>query len=403
MGILQLPRDLKWLFLSNFLWMCGSGLYYYTLPVYAAQLGASPSQVGMMFSIGFLAATLFLLPSGWLAQRFERRKLLLWAWYIGGLSGPVFFLANRWEWLIVGEVLNWGSMFAITAVQAYTLQADTSGRPAYTLSLVFASIPLGLILSPWVGGYLADLWGPKAVFLTSTLVYALSTAALYPMRRQWPEAAPDAAAQRFNLGQLREALLSWTHATPQIWQLTLAVGSGEILFSLTAALGQVYVVDLTGADYKWVGILGSLTSLGAALLGPVMGAVAERSSHRGALQVSALLQMVYAAVLIAVPQLFPAVAGAFLLRGAMEGTRPLRAASVAAHVTPDQVGSALSLSNIAWGIFGTVGSYLGGWLYQLDRTLPFWLTVAGGAAYLLLLQAGLPGRGHAGPGRGHAG
>lgn len=384
MALFRLPADLKWLWLSCFLWMFGSGLYYFTLPVYAAQLGATPAQMGALFAVGFLAAAVCMIPSGWLAERFERRSIMIWAWWLGALAGPIYWFAPGWEWLIAGEVLNWGSATSLTAVQAYTLARDTTGRPTYTLSIVFSSFSLGMVVSPWLGGIMATHWGPRSVFALTTALYILSTLTLYMMRRQYP---PARQGRRPVFGELRAALLGWAATGAPVRRAAGIIGLGDLLLAMTMALGQVYVADVTGAGYGTIGWLGSVASVGAGLLGPALGWAADRFSYRLALQAAALMFVAYAGLLLAAPGWAVAVTLAFLLRGAMEGTRALRATAVAAHGDAEEIGRSLSLSNLAWGVLGTAGSYLGGWLYQTDRAWPFWLTVAGGMLYVLALQA----------------
>lgn len=389
MAIWRLPPSLKWLIVSCLLWSAGSGLFYYALPVYAADLGAGPTQVGVLYASGFLAATLFLLPSGWLTDRFERGSVMLWGWLMGALSGPVYLMADRWEWLILGEVLGWGSTFCLPALQAYTLDADTSGRKTYTLSIVSASFAMGMLFAPWLGGVIAAHWSPHHVFVLTTLLYLASTLALYGMERQWPAGRARAAGAPSRLGpaDLRAALLGWTTASPAVRRAALLIQPGELLLALTMALGQVYVAEVTGAGYGRIGWLGSLAAAGAVLLGPGLGWAADRHSYRRGLQAAGLMLAAYAALLLAAPAAGAAVAAAFLLRGAMEGTRALRSAAVAAYAAPGEMGRALSLAGIASGICATAGSYLGGWLYQFNRTWPLRLTLAGGAVYLVILQA----------------
>ncbi|HEY4823033.1 MAG TPA: MFS transporter, partial [Candidatus Bathyarchaeia archaeon] len=75
-----LSRDLRLLFLSLFLWTFGLGLYNYVWPIYLRELQASPEQVGLVFSVGFIAAALSMIPGGILANKYELRKLLIISW-----------------------------------------------------------------------------------------------------------------------------------------------------------------------------------------------------------------------------------------------------------------------------------------------------------------------------------
>ena len=53
-----LNRDLKLIFVSNFVGAFGDGLYAYILPLYMRSLGASSADVGSLFSVFMLSAAL---------------------------------------------------------------------------------------------------------------------------------------------------------------------------------------------------------------------------------------------------------------------------------------------------------------------------------------------------------
>src|SRR3972149_9013511 len=76
----SLPRDLRLLLLSLFLWTFGLGLYNYVWPIYLRGLQASEEQIGLVFSIGFVAAALSMIPGGLLANKYELRQLLIISW-----------------------------------------------------------------------------------------------------------------------------------------------------------------------------------------------------------------------------------------------------------------------------------------------------------------------------------
>jgi MFS family permease len=61
------PRSMiRLMLLSEILWAVGEGLFFYLLPVYVQDLGATPAQVGLAFGVGELALTLTYLPwDGW--------------------------------------------------------------------------------------------------------------------------------------------------------------------------------------------------------------------------------------------------------------------------------------------------------------------------------------------------
>src|SRR5260370_22408884 len=76
----SLPRDLRLLFFSLFLWTFGLGVYNYVWSLYLTQLNANPEQVGLVYSIGFFAAAISMIPGGILATKYDNRTLLIVRW-----------------------------------------------------------------------------------------------------------------------------------------------------------------------------------------------------------------------------------------------------------------------------------------------------------------------------------
>ena len=76
---LGLPPDGRLLFWGMFAWEFGIGLYNLLLTIYMESLGASPVQIGMLIGLQGIARIAVTLPSGILAERFSRRRLIVWS------------------------------------------------------------------------------------------------------------------------------------------------------------------------------------------------------------------------------------------------------------------------------------------------------------------------------------
>src|SRR5205807_10221333 len=89
-----LPRDLRLLFFSLFLRTIGLGAYDYVWSLYLTQLSANPEQVGLVYSIGFFAAAISLIPGGTLANKYDNRTLPTVAWSMS-IPVPITFYLSR--------------------------------------------------------------------------------------------------------------------------------------------------------------------------------------------------------------------------------------------------------------------------------------------------------------------
>jgi MFS family permease len=73
------------------------GLTHQYQSIYVATLGAGAVELGLVSSVGGIANTIFMLPVGWLADRYGIRKTLLSGLGIMLLSFLTFGLAQNWQ------------------------------------------------------------------------------------------------------------------------------------------------------------------------------------------------------------------------------------------------------------------------------------------------------------------
>ncbi|MCJ7699786.1 MFS transporter, partial [Candidatus Bathyarchaeota archaeon] len=148
----MLNRDLKLIFTTNVVGSFGDGLFAYLLPVYMRNvLGADPIQIGILYALTVLAAALTLLISGTLADRHDRKKIMIAGW-LAWLPVPLIFaFARNWTEMIPGMVM-WGFWLGQPAGSAYIVTSAKKSRITSTFTIMSAGWSLGYIFSPAVGG-----------------------------------------------------------------------------------------------------------------------------------------------------------------------------------------------------------------------------------------------------------
>src|SRR2546429_9244656 len=103
-----LPRDLRLLFFSLFLWTFGLGIYNYVWSLYLTQLNANPEQVGLVSSIGFFATAISMVLSGIFSNKYNKKNFLVIGgfntipnpllFYFPGTWPPVFSVLLMFQW-----------------------------------------------------------------------------------------------------------------------------------------------------------------------------------------------------------------------------------------------------------------------------------------------------------------
>ncbi len=124
------------------------------LPLYAARLGASAFEVGLLLSIYALAQLLFLPAWGWVSDHFGRRPVLLVSLAGTAFSFGVLALADDLPMLYAARAL--GGFFAASVGTAQAVVTDvTSARDrARGMGRIGAAFGLGFVVGNALGGEL---------------------------------------------------------------------------------------------------------------------------------------------------------------------------------------------------------------------------------------------------------
>ena len=133
------------------------------LPLYAEELGASPSQVGLILAFHAVAQLLFLPAWGWVSDRIGRRPVILVS--LAGTAGSFLALAAAQSIPAIYAARFLSGFFAASVGTAQAVVADVTPEEerAHGMGLVGAAVGLGMVLGPALGGLVAGLH-PRAPF-----------------------------------------------------------------------------------------------------------------------------------------------------------------------------------------------------------------------------------------------
>lgn len=377
--IKSLNRDLKLLFVSNFIWTFGFGLYNFVWPIYIRELGGSATDVGTVFSISFLIAMLTYIPGGILADKYDRKKVIVISWSISVPSVLIYSIATDWRQLIPGSALYYISFIGVPALYAYISSSAQETKTTSAFGVTQSGLAFGMILSPTIGAYLLEIADARWIFRVSFVLYVLSTLTLLFMTKQYPQTN----SQNKNISYLR--ILRNRKAA--LWTLMLFFASFAVF--LTTPYVPLFLEDQYSVAAVEIQVLGSITSLGMALLGIWIGELGDRWNKRGAFSLSLLLFSCSILFLLAFSQ-FPMVILAMFLFGISRIIDPVVYSAVGFASPPEARGKSYSVYQTVEGIAWMSAPYLGGYLYQLSPSAPFLvalpLTAALSVFSFLILQ-----------------
>lgn len=373
-----LPPSLVYIFFGNIAFAFGMGLHSFLMPSFILSLGATPVVMGTLFSLLNLFSTLVLIPGGLLADRVDRRTLIVISWLMC-IPAPIgFAIAKHWTGVIIPYLFFYGSMFANAAFSAYVAASCDPRQVGRMYSLVFAGFSVGTIVAPTVGGWLASRYGLNVVFGATSVAWVISAFLMSRIVPQKPAVHADG-------GLTLKGML--TGIKPSVILTCLAFAALVAVLSVTLNFCTPLLQDTAGLPLSLIGVLSSVGALGGALLTPIWGRLGDRFGFPKAAALGMAL-FAGALLLLSATRWLPALGVAYILRSIGDAVRTLMGAQVGRLSSPEELGRHYAVYNVLSGVGSTVGPYLGGWLYAARPALPFTVTAGLALASAVLVLGG---------------
>lgn len=374
--VLGLGRDGSLLFWSWALWGFGLGLWSYLWPVYLSRLGADSFQVGLVVGVPFLFATACYVPGGFVAQLGHHKWQLAIGHLLPILAAASFAVAQTWWHVLPGVILGSLVALCVPAIHSFIAQiADDEGVSVPRIfTLITASLFAGMMLSPPLGGWIADRFGTTAaVFPLVSLSYAASVGGMCLLRSRPLPSADQAAAS--GSGR-RGALAAGTGAYLTLLRsrsvcLLLATG---LLLHFAVHLGvsfvPLYLGEVYGYDRAQIGWAGSAASLGTVML--LLSVDRFRRRYGPVASISAACSALGLHYLLTFLSPSGVVQGiGFFCRGGVQATATLISVRMTEVVPRSLLAPATALLSTVAGFAAMIGPPAGGWLYARAPAAPF--------------------------------
>ncbi len=122
-------------------------------------LGASVTNIGIFSMISTAESLLFQLPGGLIADRYGRRKLILFGTVLRTFGPVLYLMASSWEWVIPGAVVAGMTSLYMPAFNAIIAESLPSGRRSTGYGVYNTITRVPNIIAPLLGGILVDMYG----------------------------------------------------------------------------------------------------------------------------------------------------------------------------------------------------------------------------------------------------
>lgn len=360
-------------------------------PLYLPKLGVAPQDVaawtGAIVSISSLAGLPFLPFWGALADRYARQPVLVRAFVMHLIAGIIAILAsNAWLFLLSRSIMSLS--MGITGLMLTTLSERVPpNRTGFAFSILNSATPVGAFIGLIVGGPLVDIWDfPTLLTIDTILMFGVVLSLTFGYRDNF-KGSKQGSLVRMALGSV--GLLWASRRLRLLFPALFLLFSGWMLANtyVPLVIARLY----TGADVGTVtGIVIAGGGLITALVGPMLGALADRVGHWRVLMASAWVSVLLWPL--------PALTGDILSFGiawalvsaAISGVFTLSFNVLSSSTTPQTRGRVMIFSYLPVVSSQAIGSALGSFVTQVSLFAVFpiaaVLTVIGIAAMRIANQ-----------------
>lgn len=363
-----LERNVVTMSLAVFLLGLGEELWTRFMPKYMEALGAGAVAIGLYGTARDFLDAIYQYPGGWVSDRFGSRRALLLFSGVATLGYITYLLSPTWPLLFVGLalVMAWASLAspAIFATIAESLppQKRTMG---FTVQSILKRVPI--LIAPTIGGSLIAAYGflfGIRICLAITVVLGMIT--ILVQRHLYSHQPVAEAGLK---GGLRGIFKTLHPAIKRLLLSDIFVRTCEGMVNVFVVL---YVINRLGISPAQYGALVAV-QMGTSIAVYIPAARLASRYGRKPFVVATFTAFSLFPVAVVVAQGFVSLAIAFVIGGLREIGDPARKALIVDLAQPQQQGRTVGLYYLIRSLSITPASFVGGLLWKIDPTIPFFV------------------------------
>lgn len=355
----------------------GGQMYGPLLPLYVQELGADMNQIGIFFTLSMVAPLLFQILGGWLSDAIGRAQAMAIG-SIAGLAGYlVFAFAPSWQWLLLAMVgMAMAMSFVGPSFQALVAEESPEESRGKVYGIVQGLFLIVGVIGAPLGGYLADNYGFRPMFMVATVLYGIATVIRILMARKirqeqtTPTEKPSFAHLKTSMASIFGLLTAGGIVT---W-IFISDGVGDVTFSMVGNLFPIYLNNIVGISMTELGILGAIASVASMVFMVVGGTLSDKYGERVGIVIGNLL--VGGAIFIMLNvQTLALLSVAWILLGIGQALFGPAYSSLISKAVPQKLrGTAFGLFSTSLGIISLPAPYIGVLLWEtFNPKVPFYV------------------------------
>jgi len=350
------------LFIVMFLVMVGFGIIIPVLPFYAEEIGANPTELGLLMAVYSLMQLIFAPMWGQVSDRIGRKPVMMIG--IAGLGISFLIQALSTElWMlfaarIIGGILSSANM---PTAMAYVADITTEENRGKGMGIIGAATGLGFVFGPAIGGIFSkfSLNMPFYLACGSSFITLILVFLLLKESKQKNEAV--------------------TKKKPSFWKALSGAVSVLYLVQLLISLSlsgleatfAYFAAKKADLDATQLGYIFMIMGFGSAIVqGGLVGRLTKKHGERMVIQ-SGIIVSALGFVLILLVNSFATAALFLTIFGLGNGVIRPSVSSLITKTSSAGYGSSTGLLSSFDSLGRIIGPPLGGWLFSLAIGLPY--------------------------------
>jgi MFS family permease len=371
---------LRWFMFAMVLANISGNMAVMLIPLYLDELGASITQIGLIFTILAVVSLVTQVFGGWISDSIGRLKAIAFG-SVGGVIGGFFIvLAPSWQWLVLALAINRlpGALVAPSfgAFIAENSKEENRGQVFGVTDMIFQICG---IVGPVLGGFLVAQYGYQLMFLVAAILYTLAAGLriwmALTMKSATSHETNDLSWQSFGLS-VRTLITMITGGGVITW-IFLTDGIRDAAYQLSREIEPLYLEQIGGLDTQQIGILASLFSIAMLLTPMLSGKLSDKYGERVPISFGFFFVFVAYTIFLNVIGFIP-FAVAWVIFGLGVGLLSPAYASLISKVVPhDKLGAFNGIFYGSIGLISLPASYLGTLMWKhINPQSPFFVAAA---------------------------
>lgn len=362
--MIEKKKSLPILFAVMFLVMVGFGIIIPVLPFYAENVGATPTQLGLLMAVYSLMQLLFSPLWGRISDKIGRKPVIMIG--ILGLALSFFLMGSATSLTmlflarIIGGFLSSANM---PTVMAYVADITTDEDRGKGMGIVGAAVGLGFVFGPAIGG----------VFSKSSLslpFYIAGISSLLTFFIVWLFLKESLDKSQENAERTRRLTLLQS-LTPRMTNMLILQLFISLSLSGLEATFAYYGAKKAGLDTVGLGYIFMIMGLGGALVqGGLVGPLTKKFGEGPIIQMGIIVSAIGFALILFVDS-FTTAAIFLTVFGIGNGVIRPSVSSLLTKTSKSGHGSTTGLLSSVDSLGRIIGPPLGGALYSVAIHLPY--------------------------------